>query len=48
MMEYFYNNQLNHRSLRKLVDRAIAQEMFENAKEVDENLPSKEVEAESK
>ena len=26
MMEYFYNNQLNQRSLRKLVDKAIAQE----------------------
>ena len=47
MMEYFYNNQLNHRSLRKLVDRAIAQEIIENAEEVDEKLPSKEIEAES-
>lgn len=37
MMEYFYNNQLNHRSLSKLVDRAIAQEIFENAEEADEN-----------
>ena len=39
MMEYFYNIQLNQRSLRKLVDKAIAQEA-ENESDLDQ--PTKE------